>query len=376
MIITSFVIILLYLFLIGSFVVGFDKIKNFSLKDIPAKTKFTIIIPFRNEAKNLPNSLKSIHDLEYPKHLYEIILVDDASSDDSVEIINTFSQSENTRTDIKIIKNQRLTNSPKKDAITSAIKQSKHEWILTTDADCILPKYWLDTFNEFIQKNNSKCIVAPVTYHSTNSFLKRFQLLDILSLQGATIGAFGINKSFMCNGANFAYKKALFKELNGFEGNTNIASGDDIFFLEKVSKTYPENLHYLKSPQAIVTTKPENSWSELIEQRLRWASKASTYNNWFSKLTGLIVLLTNAMVIVLSIFSILGIFNLKHLAYVLVIKFSIDVLLIFKTARFFNQSEALLNYPIAFMVYPFFSVYIAFLSIFKKYKWKGRTFKK
>ncbi len=376
MIITSFVIILLYLFLIGSFVVGFDKIKNFSLKDIPSKTKFTIIIPFRNEAKNLPNLLKSIHDLEYPKHLYEIILVDDVSNDDSVEIINTFSQSENPQVNIKIIKNQRLTNSPKKDAITSAIKQSKYEWILTTDADCILPKYWLDTFNEFIQKNNSKCIVAPVTYHSTNSFLKRFQLLDILSLQGATIGAFGINKPFMCNGANFAYKKALFKELNGFEGNTNIASGDDIFFLEKVSKAYPKNLHYLKSSQAVVITKPEQSWMELIEQRLRWASKASAYNNWFGKLTGLIVLLTNAMVIVLSMFSILGIFNFKHLAYVLVIKFSIDVLLIFKTARFFNQSEALLNYPIAFMVYPFFSVYIAFLSIFKNYKWKGRTFKK
>ncbi len=376
MIITSFVIILLYLFLIGSFVVGFDKIKNFSLKDIPSKTKFTIIIPFRNEAKNLPNLLKSIHDLEYPKHLYEIILVDDVSNDDSVEIINTFSQSENPQVNIKIIKNQRLTNSPKKDAITSAIKQSKYEWIITTDADCTLPKYWLDTFNEFIQKNNPKCIVAPVTYHSTNSFLKRFQLLDILSLQGATIGAFGINKPFMCNGANFAYKKALFKELNGFKGNTNIASGDDIFFLEKVLKAYPKNLHYLKSPQAVVITKPEQSWRKLIEQRLRWASKTSAYNNWFGKLTGLIVLLINAMIIILSMFSILGIFNFKHLAYVLVIKFSIDVLLIFKTARFFNQSEALLNYPIAFMVYPFFSVYIAFLSIFKNYKWKGRTFKK
>jgi hypothetical protein len=62
--------------------------------------------------------------------------------------------------------------------------------------------------------------------------LHHFQQLDIASLQGATIGSFGINKGFMCNGANFVYQ-ILFQELNGFHGNDTIASGDDVFLLQK-----------------------------------------------------------------------------------------------------------------------------------------------
>ncbi|TXG36732.1 glycosyltransferase family 2 protein [Seonamhaeicola maritimus] len=369
----SIVIILTYLLLIGSFVLGFDKVKNFELKDLPPKTTFSIIIPFRNEVENIPELLNSISKLEYPKNLYEIIFVDDHSEDDSVEVIKGF---DCAQPDIEIIKNERHSNSPKKDAISTAVNHSKNEWIITTDADCVLPKYWLVSLDEFIQKKHSKCIVPPVTYNNTKGFLNKFQLLDFLSMQGATIGGFGINKPFMCNGANFAYRKTIFNELNGFEGNRTIASGDDIFFLEKVIKVYPKGVHYLKSEHVIVNTKPQLSWSLLINQRLRWASKASTYNNWFSKFTGVIVLLSNALIITLGLFSALSLFNFRTFLYLLFIKFNIDLLLIYKSASFFNQREVLQSFPFAFIIYPFFSVYITFLSLIKKYKWKGRTFKK
>ncbi len=374
MILISIIITLIYLLLIGSFVFGFNKIKTFSLKNTPSKTTFSVIIPFRNESENLPDLLKSIASLKYPKHLFEIILVDDASEDNSVELIMKFLSS--VKYDIKVISNNRTTNSPKKDAITSAINKAKHEWIITTDADCILPKNWLNSFDEFIQKNISKCIVAPVAYSSKNMFLNNFQLLDILSLQGATIGGFGIQKPFLCNGANFAYQKTLFIELNGFEGNTNIASGDDIFLLEKVVKKYPNSIHYLKCEQAIVITKSQSSWGSLISQRIRWAAKASAYNNWFGKFTGLVVLLMNALVISALLLSTIDVFSFKIWIYILLIKFNIDLLLIYQSAAFFNQKSSLKSYMLGFLLYPFFSIYIAFLSAFKTYKWKGRVFKK
>jgi glycosyltransferase involved in cell wall biosynthesis len=163
MILISIIITLIYLLLIGSFVFGFNKTKAFSLKNTASKTTFSVIIPFRNESENLPDLLKSIASLKYPKHLFEIILVDDASKDNSVELIMKFLSS--VKYDIKVISNNRTTNSPKKDAITLAINKAKHEWIITTDADCILPKNWLNSFDEFIQKTISKCIVAPVTEH-------------------------------------------------------------------------------------------------------------------------------------------------------------------------------------------------------------------
>ena len=347
----SIIVILVYLFLIGSFVFGFDKVNVFELKDIPAKNKFSIIIPFRNEAKNLPCLLESISKLEYPNHLFEVIFVDDESSDDSVEVIKSFNC---TQPDIRVVENNRTSNSPKKDAINTAIKQAKNDWIITTDADCILSKYWLDSFDMFIQKTNSKCVVAPVTYNNTSGFLNKFQLLDLLSLQGATMGGFGVNKPFLCNGANFGYKKSVFEALNGFEGNTNIASGDDIFLLEKIVKVYPKNIHYLKNKHAIVKTKPQPSWALLIEQRLRWASKSSAYNNWFGKVTGSIVLLANGLLIVLGILSVLSFFNFKILFYLLFIKFNIDFILIYKSAAFFNQKEVLQSYLFAFCAISFF----------------------
>ena len=275
-----------------------------------------------------------------------------------------------------VISNDRKTNSPKKDAITSAINKAKFEWIITTDADCILPKYWLDSFDEFIQKTDTKCIAGPVTYHDNNSFLNRFQILDLLSLQGATIGGFGIKKPFLCNGANFCYEKTIFDILNGFEGNHEIASGDDIFLLEKIVNNYPKQLHYLKCEQAIIKTQSQPNWTNLISQRIRWAAKTSAYNNWLGKLTGLLVLLMNASVIIITLLAIIGSFNIKILVYILFIKLNIDFFLIYKSATFFNQKAVLRSFIFAFILYPFFSCYVAFISVFKSYKWKGRKFKK
>ncbi|NRR90088.1 glycosyltransferase [Winogradskyella undariae] len=365
-----------YLIIIGLLTYGFDKVKDFKLQNLESKTKFSVVIPFRNEAENLPDLLTSISNLNYPKSLFEIILVNDDSNDESVLIIEKILASNSTIDNIRIIKNERTSNSPKKDAITSAIKVSNYNWIVTTDADCVLPQYWLDTFDESIQTEKPNCIVAPVTYHGENSFLNRFQTLDFLSLQGATIGGFGIDKAFMCNGANFAYKKSEFKSVKGFEGNDGIASGDDMFLLEKFIKHDSKKVSYLKAKTAIVTTNPAENLKNLVHQRIRWASKASRYNFWFSKLVGLIVLLGNLVFLGLIISLIFNYSSSQTIIALLVIKFSIDFLLLFKTTRFFRQDNLLLSYLFSIILYPIFNVSVAFLSFFKTYEWKGRNFKK
>jgi cellulose synthase/poly-beta-1,6-N-acetylglucosamine synthase-like glycosyltransferase len=359
--------------LIGSFVFGFDKVEEFQLKDIPAKTKFTVIVPFRNEAEHLPFLLKSISELNYPLDRFEIIFVDDESSDESVKLIELFLKKFPNGS--KIINNIRRTNAPKKDAISTAIEIANFEWVVTTDADCILPKYWLDTYDCFIQCHDAEFIVAPVTYIKTISFFERFQALDFLSLQGATIGGFGIKKPFLCNGANLAYKKTLFNTLKGFDGNTNIASGDDIFLLEKAMKKGPQKVHYLKSLHVAVSTIPETNFKNLISQRLRWAAKTSNYSNLFGKLTGISVLFMNALVICLIMITAVGIVHPNILVYSFLIKFGMDFLLLFKTVRFFKHEHYLLSYFFSRILYPFFSVFIAFASIFRGYEWKGRTFR-
>lgn len=367
-------ITILYVALIGSFVIGFDKVKLFTLDETKAETTFTIVIPFKNEADNLKDLLQSIVSLNYPRSLFEVVLVNDDSNDSSTEIITDFMAK--SKLDISLIQNIRITNSPKKDAITRAISKAKHSWIVTTDADCVVHKYWLDSFDSFINKNETHFIAGPVKYHKINSFLKRFQTLDFLSLIGATIGGFGIQKPFLANGANLAYRKDLFSSLNGFEGYTNIASGDDIFLLEKTIKQSPNKVHYLKSELATVKTIPQPDFSNLISQRIRWAAKTSSYDNLLGKVTGLLVLLMNASLICYLVLAIIGEIELKLLGYIFIIKFSIDFLLIYKTARFFNQTEILLSYWVSSLLYPFFSTYVGIISAFKGYKWKGNYYRK
>ena len=379
MIATSLIIIIVfYLFTIAVLVIGFDKVKDFNLRDLQSKNKFTVIIPFRNEAENLQELLSSIYRLNYPITHFEIILVNDESQDNSIEIINTFIPKSNLKNSasITVIDNLRRTNSPKKDAISSAIKKAKYDWIITTDADCVLPKYWLDAFDEFIQSNNPICIVAPVRYQNPNTFLDRFQTLDFLSLQGATIGGFGIKEPFLANGANFGYKRCVFLEINGFTGNENIASGDDIFLLEKFKKLNIKEVSYLKSDLATVTTKPVCNFESLIQQRLRWASKTSHNPNWFSKFLGLIVFLGNLACILMFLLMLFQILNVRTAVALLVIKFGVDFLLLFKTSRFFKQESVLLSFLSSSILYPLFSVAVVLLSFFNSFEWKERGFKK
>ena len=366
----------IYLILILSFSYGIKKNKEFKEQKKPAIHSFSIIIPFRNEATNLQELLNSLLQLNYAKNKFECIFVDDDSTDTSSEIIHKYLSK--TELSYSVISNLRTSASPKKDAINTAIQFANFDWIITTDADCTLPNSWLQLFDEFSEMNTSVMIVGPVMYSTNNSsFLENFQLLDFLSLQAATLGGFGIKKPFLCNGANLAYKKTVFLELNGFQGNDNIASGDDIFLFEKFYKKHPNYVHFLKSNKAIVRTNALKSWKELIQQRMRWAAKSSSYTLGMGKFVGIIVLLMNLAFII----CMLGIFNdlensINYL-YCMLLKVGVDFILIKQIAVFYTgNSQKIKAYLLGSLLYPFFSTYIIFKTLTSSYTWKERIFKR
>ncbi len=362
-----------YIICILALVFGFNNVKEFKSKTIENKIAFSVVIPFRNEAKNLPNLLESISQLTYSNELVEFIFVDDNSSDNSVEIINSYSEN---RSDITIIKNQRTSNSPKKDAISTAIKNAKNSWIITTDADCVLPKKWLKTVDAFIQQNNCNMVVAPVSYKSNSTFLEQFQWLDFMSLQATTIGSFGLKIAFLSNGANFIYKKDIFKKVNGFENNNTIASGDDVFLLEKFLNFDKRKVTYLKSRDAMVTTFPVNSVSELIHQRVRWASKTANYNLLIGKIIGLLVLVGNAIIAILPILLFFKLLPVETFISFFLIKLFSDYILLERMSILENKKIDFITYLKSSILYPYFTLFIFIKSFSSKYKWKKRTFKK
>ena len=354
------------------FYVGYNNVESIKESASVASSTFSIIIPFRNEANNLQELINSLNILDYPKELFEVIFVNDNSTDSSIDIINKW----NTLTNTYIIDSKRFSNSPKKDAIKTAISKSRFNYIITTDADCVIPKSWLYAYNNIIIDKHPKFIAAPVSYHNVNKLLDVFQLHDFLSLQSVTIGAFGLNKPFICNGANLCYSKSIFLEVNGFEGNHNIASGDDVFFMEKVIQAYPDDVFYLKSIEAIVYTKPLSSINSLIHQRMRWAAKTSAFSGIFSKLIAFIVFVMNISLILFLILAFLNYLQWHILMLMFLIKVSCDFLLMEKSMEFFKQKNSCYYYPVNSILYPFFTLIVGFTSFFFKYTWKGRAFKK
>jgi glycosyltransferase involved in cell wall biosynthesis len=375
MVLVFILISISYFLLITAFIIGFGKVETVKNENFEPKNTFSIIIPFRNEVKNLPELLNSLSLLNYPKNLFEILLINDESSDGFNSIIQSFIQN-NSNLKIHLINNLRATNSPKKDAINTAIKNSNFNWIVTTDADCEVPINWLQLFNQFIEIDQPLFIGGPIKFKREKTFLFHFQNLNFLSLIGSTIGGFGIKRSFMCNGANLCYNKSTFIEIGGFSGNSKISSGDDIFLLEKMSKTNPEKVKFLKSKEAIVETKSESSWKLFLNQQLRWASKSTDYNNNFSRLVGILVFSMNLTLIVLGILTILKPNYLNYFLMLLIQKIIIDFFLIIKTSDFLNSRKSLRYYLLISLLYLVFVVVIGSLSFLKKYTWKGRTFKK
>ena len=386
------IIICLYATLIGEFAVGSWRLPTFFPKKEETFTGFTIIIPFRNEVSNLPKLLTSLRQLDYPNSHYEILLINDDSQDTSKHIVLDHIDNY-PYCPIRCIDSVRVTGSPKKDALSLGIRHAKHPWIITTDADCTFPSSWLKTLSSFIISHKPKMIAGPVVIATspTTSFLNAFEQLDFLSLQGATIGGFGMQMPFLCNAAHLAYEKEAFLMQGGFSDNEHIASGDDHFLLEKFARAYPSKVRYLNSPKAIVTTTAQPSWKQLIRQRVRWASKAPAYQYWFSKAVGILVLIANSITAALLVYlpihwfaqgefiparstSLLAQVIPVHFLITLLLKWSVDFFLIASTAQFFNRKSYLLYYPILMIVYPFLNVYMALKSLFVTYEWKGRQF--
>lgn len=387
MIVVLWVILIIYVVMIGQLILGFGKVKNFTRTNIVAKTSFSIIVPFRNEEKNLRNLLRSISDLNYPKELFELIMVDDFSNDQSERIYINW-RLENDAIETTLLENLRLSNSPKKDAIARSIPIVKKDWVVTTDADCIVNENWLLTLDQFIQQSKAEMVVGAVVYKTKNNWFHHFQQLDLLSLQGTTIGSFGIGKPFMCNGANFAYTKKFFQELGGFGGINDRASGDDVMLLQKAVLKNPEAVQYLKNEDSIVKTKSENDLFKLFMQRVRWAGKATSYSSSYAKFLAVGVLLMNLSLVVGTLciifstspeasgaLSVTSNLNWYSLLGVFMIKYLVDYILLSQANGYLRKGKFLL--PLASsLVYPVFSSVVGIYSLFGGFTWKGRRFKK
>ena len=334
-------------------------------------TKISIIIPARNEEENIAACLDSIIDQNYLTHLFEVLVVDDHSVDNTNKIVLRYWDKNVKLINLKDFVAPGEINSYKKKAIEIAIQQSTGELIVTTDADCIASNNWLSTIAAFYEERNPEFIVMPVAIRCSSRFIEIFQSLDFMTLQGIT-GA-SVHKKFhsMCNGANLAYTKKAFIAVDGFKGIDKIASGDDMLLLHKIYTRYPEGVAYLKSTEAIIHTQPVHSVGQFFNQRIRWASKADKYDDKRIFVVLLLVYFFNVWILLIGI----GAFFFpiaSHLFILLIAKTIVELLFLFPVTRFFNQIKLLWLFPIAQPFHVLYTVIAGWLGKFGSYQWKER----
>jgi len=374
-------IMALYLLLIAAFTAGMRRLPSFEPATRDSLHSFSILIVFRDEKDNLPVLVKHLEELDYPKDKFEVILIDDGSQDGSQDLVKSF-QRNLPKLKMRLYELKEPTSSPKKDALEMGVREAVFDWIITTDADCVFGSDFLNAYDQFLQSHPSKMVAGPVIYAAEDSFLHRFQSLDFLSLQGSTMGGFGgkdfipLLRPFMCNGANLCYSKKAFLELGGYQGNKEIASGDDVFLLEKMLENCHNEVHFIKSRSALVQTLPEESWKGLTEQRKRWAAKSTSYTGVFAKTVGVLVLLANFSLILGLVLGFTGSMPWSYFGVLFVMKINVDFLLIYNTASLWNQEQAMKSFVMSSILYPFFIVWIALQSLGGSYTWKGRSFRK
>ncbi|HUR31781.1 MAG TPA: glycosyltransferase, partial [Saprospiraceae bacterium] len=243
------------------------------------KTPISIIIVVRNGEKIIEACIQSIFNQQYPTELFELIIIDDRSEDETESIVKNFTNS--SLRFFRLIDFPHCVHSPafKKSGIELGVHQANNELIVVTDSDCTHHGDWLRTISYTHSQYKSVFYTGPVQLKDNNKTLVKMQQMENQALMLVTAAGMRSKLHDIANGANMAFSKQAFQEVGGYQGNYQYASGDDMFLIEKMRKRFPDKIRFIKAKTAIVWTEAKINWESLIKQRIRWSGKNKGLKN-------------------------------------------------------------------------------------------------
>jgi cellulose synthase/poly-beta-1,6-N-acetylglucosamine synthase-like glycosyltransferase len=194
-------------------------------------------------------------------------------------------------------------------------------------------------------------------------------------MQGITAAVLHFKSGTMCNGANLAYKKSAFEQVGGFQGIDDIASGDDMLLMFKIEQAFPGQIAYLKNKDAIVLTSPMPDFRSFIEQRIRWASKATKFKDKRIFAVLLMVYFYNFHFILGTFLCLFYPVYGVYIFIALLIKILVESLLVNTLTSFFNKRNERKFFSILQLIHIPYIVVSGLLGQFGSYHWKGRKVK-
>jgi len=368
---SMYIILLLHLRRIWMKAPKYNRVHFDTLSDI----KVSVLIALRNEEANIISCLTALKNQDIATNKFEIICVDDHSTDKSVELINNF-LNENPGFPLQLlqIKEETKNGSPKKQALKAAVTKSSGKLLLFTDADCVVHQSWISTMAEFYTKHNAKMLCGPVVLQNStaSTLLSSYEELDFISLQLCSAASLLDKKPLMSNGANLGIDKNAYLNVIDKTLGKNLASGDDMFLMLALDKDFPGSIHYVNSEKAIVKTGFQKSFLQLLMQRKRWASKGFKYANSSIFAVSQLVLFIHSALLVSAVISFiipslfplfLGLFLSKTI---------VDYAFLLKAKLWLRKRLKLHQFVLFEFLNTLFVLLIIVVSLRKGFIWKGR----
>ncbi|MGA7161188.1 MAG: glycosyltransferase [Bacteroidota bacterium] len=349
-------------------VIGLKKLLLHQQKTSPEKPHISIIVAARNEEAKIGRCLQSLVQQNYPSGLFEIVVADDRSTDGTGAIVRNYQQ---RYPFIKLVRVNQISSDlpPKKNALNEAIKKSDFEILAFTDADCVAPSIWLSSIaRELLPDVGVVAGYCPIEQRFPQMFFARWsdfflRYLEIKKWVGAAAGV-GLGNAYLSSGGNLAYRKAVFREVNGYERIKKSLSGDDDLFTQVIQKETRWKIRYMLSRESSVETAPPPSLVDFINQQRRHFSASAYYPLRMKIIFGLIHSYNALAVLFIFAFPSIGIAALTA-------KFVIDSVIFYKGSALFGNTglrRSVIPLEIASVIY---NSIIGPLGLFGTISWKG-----
>jgi biofilm PGA synthesis N-glycosyltransferase PgaC len=321
-----------------------------------------VIVPFRNEARHLPELL---HDLSEQTMACPIVFVDDHSEDQSKSIIENYLNHHPHWHCLDAV------GEGKKAAIRTAIVSTPATYLITLDADVHVSKRWFEELSDFLIRVKPILAVLPVKLVNDHSVLGRLQSAEWNMISALTAGSALAGEAVLCNGAHLAFHRDLVTET--LPSEHSVSSGDDMFLLEKAKRIGP--VYYYWTDGLSVSTQGASSWRTFFTQRIRWAGKVRRLKDRHIVGFGIRTLLVQTFQLLLPLYLWYYPEMIWFALGWVYIKWSAELGFTYNYCRVVNMRWSFISSWVVVIVYPLYSILVAAISVVYRPKWKGRTIK-
>lgn len=342
-----YAVFIIYFILHFILFIGFLRSRKFLYRVAPPlRKKVTVVVAARNEEENITSCIESLKALNYNPELLQIIIVNDSSTDNTLNLIESHTRH---HPQFKIIDLSETSNTKLKgklNALNEALKVATGEIIMLTDADCVVPPDWISE-TVMYYTDNVGMVCGYTRIKEEKSLFSKLQTLDWLYLQSLAAYSSGINQTLSSIGNNFSYSKDAYQAVGGYE-NIKVSITEDLALLRAIDAIGKYKILYPINYKRMVITKPCKNLKELLRQKKRWFRGGFGINT-LGYILGIVMYITNFVLLTGFLYL-----PIEFYLFLIAIKFISDLLIIIPP-YFLLKFKKLMIYFLLFEIY--FAIY-------------------